>query len=231
MSLPQLDNNINALLQEGTVIPAHPLALTANRTLDEENQRRLTRYYIDCGVGGLAVGVHTTQFQIRKPGVDLLEPVLRIAADEIDRSKLNQSLIKVAGIVGPPEQAVAEALLAKRIGYHLGLLSMGGLSKLTEQELLDRAYRVAEIIPLFGFYLQPAVGGRILSFSFYHFSYTQGIPCRLYQSPLFAREIVVHSDQDTRCLSANLVFLELHVYPQCSLEMSSAHQIQPHSYR
>jgi dihydrodipicolinate synthase/N-acetylneuraminate lyase len=135
--------------------------------LDEDRQRKLTRYYLECDVGGLAVGVHTTQFQIRKKGIELYEPVLRIAADEIDGFESTQSIIKIAGIVGPVDQAAAEATLAKQIGYHLGLLSMGGLAGLTERELLNRAKRVAEIIPLFGFYLQPTVGGRILSFNFW----------------------------------------------------------------
>ena len=167
MQFPELNPALNTLLQGGTVIAAHPLALTASRQLDEERQRRLTRYYMASGAGGIAVGVHTTQFEIRSPGIDLFETVLNIAAREVEESSSVRSLIKVAGIVGSPKQAVREAELAVRYGYDLGLLSMGGLQDYSEAQLIDRAYAVAEIIPLFGFYLQPAVGGRILSYSFW----------------------------------------------------------------
>lgn len=167
MKYPILDQLVNRTLQEGTVIPAHPLALNENRALNEKRQRGLTQYYMQSGAGGVAVGVHTTQFQIRRPDISLLEPVLKIASEEINQANLNRPFIKVAGIVGPPEQAISEAMLARKYGYHLGLISMGGLADLSERELLERARSVAEIIPLFGFYLQPAVGGRILSFSFW----------------------------------------------------------------
>jgi hypothetical protein len=160
-----LNPSINSLLQQGTVIPAHPLALNADRKLNEERQRLLTRYYVSSGVGGVAVGVHTTQFEIRNKGIGLLEPVLQMAAEEIDRA--SGALIKVAGIVGPTKQAVKEAELAQKYGYHLGLVSMGGLNDYTESQLIDRLRAVAEIIPIFGFYLQPAVGGRLLSYSFW----------------------------------------------------------------
>ena len=161
-SLPQA---ISGLLREGVVIPAHPLALDAGRKLDERRQRGLTRYYLAAGAGGIAVGVHTTQFEIRLPQYNLLETVLRLAAEESDRS--GRPVIKVAGIVGSTDQALQEAALARRYGYHLGLLSMGGLQDWPEKQLVERAKRVAEIIPLFGFYLQPAVGGRRLSFDFW----------------------------------------------------------------
>jgi dihydrodipicolinate synthase/N-acetylneuraminate lyase len=164
----QLISSINELLQEGAVIPAHPLALNAKRELDENRQRLLTRYYLSSGAGGLAVGVHTTQFEIRKPGIDLLEPVLRITAEEVDNVATGKNIIKVAGITGTTAQAVREAELARKYGYHLGLVSMGGLQTYTETQLIDRLYAIAEIIPLFGFYLQPAVGGRLLSYSFWH---------------------------------------------------------------
>lgn len=167
IKFPHLDTGINKLLQEGTVIPAHPLALRENLKLDEKRQRLLTQYYIASGAGGLAVGVHTTQFEIRKPGIDLLEPVLKITADEIDRANLNHSFIKVAGIVGPTPQAIKEAELARRYDYHLGLVSMGGLQGYSEAELIERTQAVASIIPVFGFYLQPAVGGRLLSYNFW----------------------------------------------------------------
>src|SRR5690242_13971593 len=113
----ELNENVNRLLQEGTVIPAHPLALTKDFKLDEQNQRRLTQYYMASGAGGVAVGVHTTQFEIRKPGIDLLEPVFRIASEEIKKAALDRPFVKVAGIVGPKQQAINEAKLAVRYGY------------------------------------------------------------------------------------------------------------------
>ncbi|AHF14501.1 dihydrodipicolinate synthase family protein [Niabella soli] len=161
-----LSEVIKNSLQEGIAIPAHPLALTAAREFDEATQRRLTRYYLSSGAGGVAVAVHSTQFEIRDPAINLLEKVLYTAADEIDRSG-NTGFVKVAGICGPTEQAIAEARLAVKYGYHLGLLSMGGLQQATETELIERTKAVAAIIPVFGFYLQPAVGGRILSFDFW----------------------------------------------------------------
>jgi len=165
--MKKLKPEINELLQEGTVIPAHPLALNADRKLDEGRQRLLTQYYLASGAGGIAVGVHSTQFEIRNKGIDLLEPVLRLAIEEIEKAQLSHPFIKVAGIVGPTEQAVREAELASELGYDLGLLSAGGLGHLSEHELIKRAEKVAEVIPLFGFYLQPAVGGRLLSFDFW----------------------------------------------------------------
>lgn len=162
-----MDENIKHLLYEGTVIPAHPLALNKDLKLDEYRQRRLTRYYLACGVGGVAVGVHTTQFAIRKPEVGLLEPVLRLASEEIEKAQLDRPLIKVAGICGPTGEAVKEAELAKKYGYHLGLVSLGGLNHLSEDQLLKHIETITTIIPVFGFYLQPAVGGQLLSFSFW----------------------------------------------------------------
>jgi dihydrodipicolinate synthase/N-acetylneuraminate lyase len=152
-----------ARLREGVVIPAHPLALTANRKLDERRQRALTRYYLAAGAGGVAVGVHTTQFEIREPRFGLFEPVLELAMEELRGS----DTIKVAGLVGSTAQAVREAELAARRGYDAGLLSMAALAESSTQELLAHARAVAEVIPLFGFYLQPAVGGRILPYEFW----------------------------------------------------------------
>ena len=162
-----LNEQINALLQQGAFIPAHPLALREDLTINEESQRRLTRYYIASGADGVAVGVHTTQFEIRKPEFRYLEPVLRIAAEEIEKAAGNKPFIKVAGICGPTEDALEDARLAVRYGYHLGLVSMGGLQSLTEQQLIERTKAIAELIPVFGFYLQPAVGGRLLSYDFW----------------------------------------------------------------
>lgn len=167
--MSRLPADVAQLLQTGAVIPAHPLAVTAERTLDERHQRALTRYYCAAGVGGLAVGVHTTQFEIHDPKVGLLAPVLELASATIDEmlSAAPRPFIKVAGVIGQTEQALYEAELARRYGYHAGLLSVAALKTASEDELLDHCRRVAAIIPLFGFYLQPAVGGRVLSYSFW----------------------------------------------------------------
>lgn len=154
-------------LQEGTVIPAHPLALNADRTIDEEKQRQLTRYYMASGAGGVAVGVHSTQFEIRDPEINLFETVLKWASEEIEKAKLDRPFLKIAGICGSTAQAKKEAVLAVKYGYDMGLLSMGGLQSYTEDEILNRVKEVAEIIPVFGFYLQPSVGGRIFSYNFW----------------------------------------------------------------
>ncbi|MDT2746700.1 dihydrodipicolinate synthase family protein [Vagococcus fluvialis] len=163
----RLKSELKELLHSGTVMPAYPLALNPDRSFDEFNQRVLTHYYIDAGVGGLAVGVHTTQFEIRDPEHNLFETVLRIAAEEIDKAKLDRPFIKLAGICGPVEQAINEAELAVKYGYDMGLLSMGSLPDYTEEDLLERTKEVAKIIPVFGFYLQPSVGGRIFSYDFW----------------------------------------------------------------
>ncbi|UYZ21714.1 dihydrodipicolinate synthase family protein [Mesobacillus jeotgali] len=162
-----LNENIKQLLFEGTVIPAHPLALNEDRSLDEDSQRRLTNYYMDAGAGGIAVGVHTTQFEIRDPEFNLYERVLRLAVEEVNKKNLTRPFIKIAGICGPADQAVEEAQIAKGLGYDMGLLSNGGLSGLSEAELLDRTRKVADVIPVFGFYLQPSVGGRPFSYEFW----------------------------------------------------------------
>jgi hypothetical protein len=162
-----LDQSIVNLLHDGVAIPAHPLALTPERKLDEKRQRALTRYYLACQAGGLAVGVHSTQFEIRKKEVGLFEPVLRIAMEEIQGAALARPFAKIAGVVGPTDQALKEAELAAGIGYDLALLSAGGLGDWTEKQLIHRAEKVAEVIPLFGFYLQPSAGGRLLSFGFW----------------------------------------------------------------
>ncbi len=150
-------------LREGVVIPAHPLALTAERKLDERHQRALTRYYLAAGAGGVAVGVHTTQFEIREPRYGLYEPVLQLAMEELRGT----DAIKVAGVVGPTPQAVKEAEFASRTGYDVALLSLGALRNATVPQLLDHVRAVAEVLPVFGFYLQPSVGGRILPYEFW----------------------------------------------------------------
>ncbi len=158
LSLEQRD-----LLQDGTVIPAHPLALDANRVFDPVIQRRLTRYYLASGVGGLAVGVHTTQFAIRNPEIDLFKKVLQCAVDEIEKANLKRPFLRVAGVSGPTDQTLTEAKICRDLGYDIVLLSTNGLERWSEDDLIDRAKEIGEIMPLFGFYLQPAVGGKILS--------------------------------------------------------------------
>ena len=154
-------------LLEGQVIPAHPLALEERRRIDERHQRALTRYYVDAGAGGIAVGVHTTQFEIRQHG--LLRPVLELAA-ETARDRLARAprpFALVAGLVGDTRQAVQEAELARSLGYETGLLSLGAWRSAGEDEILAHCRTVARTIPLFGFYLQPSVGGRDLSHRFW----------------------------------------------------------------
>lgn len=163
--MKRLDVDIKDLLFEGTAIPAYPLALNEDLSHDELSQRILTHYYIDSGMGGLAVGVHTTQFEIRDVG--LYEPVLRIAIEEINKRDLDRPFIKVAGVCGPTEQALEEAKIARDLGYDLVLLSMGRLPEYTEEELILRTKAVTQIMPVFGFYLQPSAGGRIFSPDFW----------------------------------------------------------------
>ncbi len=159
-----IPEDVLAVLRRGTVIPAHPLALDARRRLDVRRQRALGRYYIDAGAGGLAVGVHTTQFAIREAG--LYEPVLAIAA-ETAADWSDRPLVMIAGLAGDTAQAVAEARIAVAHGYHAGLLSLAALRDASEAELIAHCETVAEKIPLIGFYLQPAVGGVVLPSSFW----------------------------------------------------------------
>ncbi|MFH8619459.1 dihydrodipicolinate synthase family protein [Streptomyces sp. NPDC017979] len=153
------------VLAAGTVVPAHPLALDAERRLDERRQRALTRYYLASGAGGIAVGVHTTQFEIREPAVGLLRPVLELAAEEIRTGAAasgGRPVVKVAGACGYTAQAVAEAELAASLGYDAVLLSPA-VPGADEAGLLERTRAVGEVLPVIGFYLQDAVGGRHLS--------------------------------------------------------------------
>lgn len=154
-----------AALRQGLAIPAHPLALTSHRRLDERRQRALSRYYIAAGAGGLAVGVHTTQFAIRDPKIGLFQPVLTLAKEEMDRAP--HPLVRIGGVCGPTRQALAEASLLRELGYHAGLLSLGAMGQATEEELIAHCRAVAEVIPMVGFYLQPGVGGRALPHSFW----------------------------------------------------------------
>jgi hypothetical protein len=161
--------NVREGLRRGQVIPAHPLALTSARRLDEQRQRALTRYYVAAGAGGLAVGVHTTQFAIRNPEVGLYRPVLELAA-ETARAALTpdeRPFVLVAGAVGTTANAVAEAETAATLGYDAVLLSLGAWRDANEADVLHHCRAVAGVLPLFGFYLQPAVGGRALSYAFW----------------------------------------------------------------
>lgn len=164
MRWAEVPETVRARLAKGAVIPAHPLALTLDRKLDVRRQRALSRYYLDCGSGGLAVGVHTTQFAIREHG--LLEPVLALAA-ETAADWASKPVVLIAGAVGPTDQAVAEARLARSLGYHAVLLSLAALRDADDDALVAHCEAVAAEMPLVGFYLQRAVGGRKLSAAFW----------------------------------------------------------------
>jgi len=156
-------------LENGVVIPAVPLALNRNRKLDERRQRALFRYYFDAGAGGLAVAVHTTQFEIRLPEFGLFRPILELAKEEHNSfiAKTNQQVIMISGVIGQTDQAVKEARLAADLGYDAVLLSLAALRKASNPVLLEHCRVIAEIIPVIGFYLQPAVGGRKLDVDFW----------------------------------------------------------------
>lgn len=167
--ISEMPKNVYDSIQQGAVIPALPLALSRERKLNERRQRALIRYYLDSGAGGIAVGVHTTQFEIRLPEIGLYEPVLQIAEEEFRRFTLKSGKIpiRVAGVIGKTPQAVAEAQLAYKHGYHAVLLSLAAFFDAPNSEIISHCKAVAEIIPVIGFYLQPAVGGRKLDFQFW----------------------------------------------------------------
>ena len=175
--MPQSKNltsdQVRQRLRAGLVIPAHPLALTANRQLDPQRQRALSRYYLSAGAGGLAVAVHTTQFAIREPKFNLLRPVLELAA-EVAREFPQRQPLMISGICGETTQAVQEAELAASLGYRAGLLSLAAWANRSDDDLIEHARCVSQSIPTVGFYLQPSVGGRRLSFDFW---------CRFCQIP------------------------------------------------
>lgn len=150
-------------LRSGLVIPAHPLALNGQRKMDERRQRALTRYYLAAGAGGIAVGVHTTQFAIREPQFGLLEAALTLAAEECR----HKDVVKISGVCGKRAEAIAEAELAADLGYDAVLLSLAALKNEATPQLLEHALQIAEVIPIVGFYLQPAVGGGILPYEFW----------------------------------------------------------------
>lgn len=176
--MSELEPNVRASLHDGVAIPAHPLALDAQRRLDERRQRALTRYYVAAGAGGLAVGVHTTQFAIRDEGTDLLRPVLELAVETLQEceAKSGRRPIRIAGVCGATEQALKEAGLASDLGYDIGLLSLAALKGASDDELIAHSKAVAEAIPVCGFYLQPAVGGRVLDHGFWQrFAEIEGV--------------------------------------------------------
>ncbi len=161
--------NLRNHFARGHVIPACPLPLDADRKLSELHLRALVRYYFHAGSGGLAVGVHSTQFEIRDPQYALFEPVLRLASETLDAelAKHPRDFVKIAGICGETPQAVGEAELAGGLGYHAGLLSLTAVKECTLHEILEHCRRVAAILPVVGFYLQPAVGGRVFPYAFW----------------------------------------------------------------
>lgn len=161
--------NIREHFLKGQAIPAQPLALDNNRQFNEKYQRALTRYYVAAGSGGLAVGVHSTQFEIREPQHGLLKPVLELAAQTIDEElkEKPREFVKITGLCGGTSQAVAEAELASGFGYQAGLLSLAALKDANDDELIAHCREVSQAIPIIGFYLQPSVGGRALSYEFW----------------------------------------------------------------
>lgn len=169
MNHTEIPYEIKEILHKGVVIPALPLALDKNRQLDPRRQRALIRYYLDAGAGGLAVAVHTTQFGIRLPEVNLYEKILELAREEFDRyTALSQRpVIRIAGVIGNTGQAVTEAELALKNGYHAVLLSLAAMKDASNEKLIEHCQAVAEVIPVIGFYLQPAVGGRKLDIAFW----------------------------------------------------------------
>jgi len=161
--------NLRAHLLAGHVIPAQPLALDRNRKFSEKHQRALTRYYVAAGSGGLAVGVHSTQFAIRDPEHNLFRPVLELAAQTVraELAAAPRDFALIAGICGQTPQAVAEAELALSFGYHAGLVSMAAFKTEPEDAIVAHIATLAKLIPVVGFYLQPAVGGRVFSYAFW----------------------------------------------------------------
>ncbi|MBY4597643.1 dihydrodipicolinate synthase family protein [Ottowia caeni] len=160
----ELPQNVLSLLAQGTVIPAHPLALNAQRQFERKRQRALTRYYVDAGVGGLAVGVHTTQFAIRERG---LYSTVLAAAMEDRLAWSDRPMAMIAGLCGHTQQAVDEARTAVSLGYHAGLLSLAAVGSASEDQIIEHCERVAQEIPLVGFYLQTVVGGPVLTSDFW----------------------------------------------------------------
>lgn len=200
--------DFRSALRQGLAIPAHPLALDARRKLDERRQRALTRYYLAAGVGGLAVGVHTTQFAIRDGAIGLFKPVLALAAEELDRA--GRPLVRIGGVCGGTRQAVGEAELLREPGYHACLLSLAALADASDDELIAHCRAVAEVIPVIGFYLQPSVGGRRLSHAFWRrFAEIENVvaikiaPFNRYQTLDVVRAVVESGREDIALYTGN----------------------------
>ncbi len=208
-------SNLASLRQHllaGQVIPAHPLALDADRRLSEKHQRALSRYYVAAGCGGIAVAVHSTQFEIREPRHGLLQPVLELASRTIDESLAGTSrpFAKVAGVCGRTTQAVQEATLARDLGYHAALLSLAAWGDAPEDALLEHAAIVGRELPLIGFYLQPAVGGRVLSRRFWtRFAEIESVvavkiaPFNRYQTQDVVRGVIASGRDDVALYTGN----------------------------
>ena len=169
MVYPEAPLKIQKMIRSGLVIPAHPLALSARGHFDERRQRALTRYYCYAGAGGVAVGVHTTQFAIRDRQHSLFRPVLELASETVDEyvQTAGRPIVKVGGVCGSTSQAVREAVFLRETGYHVGLLSLAALATSSSAKLVEHCRAVAREIPIMGFYLQPAVGGRVLPVEFW----------------------------------------------------------------
>jgi hypothetical protein len=207
-----MNSRLRDILRRGVVIPAMPLALDSRRKLDERRQRALCRYYDAAGVGGIAVGVHTTQFAIREPKVGLFRPILALAKEEMDRAdaRRTEPLVRVAGVVGNTAQAVAEAGLARELAYHAGLLSLAAMKDSDDDELVAHCRAVAKVIPLVGFYLQPAVGGRVLPYRFWRrFSEIENVvaikiaPFNRYQTIDVVRAVAEAGREDVALYTGN----------------------------
>jgi dihydrodipicolinate synthase/N-acetylneuraminate lyase len=203
-----VEGKVFEALRSGLVIPACPLALNSARKLDERRQRALCRYYIAAGAGGLAVGVHTTQFAIRDAKIGLFEPVLRIAAGEM--KKASATFVQIGGICGTTKQAVREAGLLKDLGYHAGLLSLGAMKEASIEELLEHAKEVSRAISIVGFYLQPAVGGQVLPYAFWRrFAEIENVaaikiaPFNRYQTLDVVRAVVESGRKDIALYTGN----------------------------
>ena len=197
-------------LASGVAIPAFPLALTEDGSWSQRHQRALARYYHDAGAGGLAVGVHSTQFEIREPEHALYEPVLRLAAETLDDWGATEDFVRIAGICGNTAQALAEVEIATSLGYHAGLLSLAAMKDGDETATLAHCQRVAEAMPVVGFYLQPAVGGRVLSYRFWrHFFEIEGVvavkiaPFNRYQTWDVVRAVIDAGRDDVTLYTGN----------------------------
>jgi dihydrodipicolinate synthase/N-acetylneuraminate lyase len=169
MKISDLPPEVVSNVRKGLVIPASPLALDDKRKFDPRRQKALVRYYIDAGAGGVACGVHSTQFEIRDPDVALFEPVLKLVSATMDEQakKIGRPIFKVSGVCGRTEQALKEARFAESNGYHACLLSLAAMAKEEIPAIIKHCRAVSEVMPIIGFYLQPAVGGRVLPYEFW----------------------------------------------------------------